>query len=65
MKFKVTVEKIDTNKLKGWIFSILHPQTTEPIYEFYHQFQKLGKDICEEIIADINEGLSKKIEEKE
>lgn len=57
MKFKVLIHKMETKSLKGWMFSILNPNTGDPIYEFYHPFQKLGKDICEEIISQINEGI--------
>lgn len=57
MKFKVNVSNMNTKTLKGWMFSILHPKNDEPIYEFYHPFQKLGKDICEEIIKELNEWL--------
>lgn len=60
MKFKVEIREMNTPKIKGFLFSILHPTTGEPIYEFHNAFQEIGKRVCEEIIADINKGLEER-----
>lgn len=61
MKFKVEIRKLETPSLQGFIFSMIHPDTGEYIYEFYHRFEYLGKLQCQEIIEDINKGLEKKL----
>ena len=61
MKFKVEIRKIDTETFKGFIFSLIHPENGEYLYEFFHQFEHLGKLYCQEIIEDINRGLEEKM----
>ncbi len=62
LKFKIEIRKIETKKINGFIFTILHPNTNEPVYEFIYEFQELGKRICEEIIKEINEGLENEMQ---
>jgi hypothetical protein len=57
MNFKVDIQKVDTNTIKGFIFSIIHPDNGKYIYEFFDRYEHLGKLHCQEIVDDINRGL--------
>lgn len=57
MKFRVEVEHLKTKKTQGVLFSIIHPETQERFYEFVHYSERFGREHCEQIIAEINEGL--------
>jgi hypothetical protein len=67
LKFKVQIQKIKLPVLgapafggDGFLFSILHPKTGEPIHEYFEKFQGLGKIKAGEIIKEINDYLSEK-----
>ena len=57
MQFKIEIREMKSETINGFIFSMKHPEKDEYIYEFLTSYMEIGKQICNDIIKEINEGL--------
>ena len=58
LRFKVIIRKLNKKKLNGFTFSILHPDTSEPIFEFFEQYERIGRERASEWVGSVNTMLS-------